>query len=80
MGHAAGVAIHGIVSTIQASCATRKARRKENAFKTTGGLDGYSRTKANKEVAKSWTGAATGAGGSIIAGGAGAVVGQVSSL
>ena len=56
---------------------TRKARQREKLFGETGGLKGFSRTRANREVTKTWSGAVAGTGGSIGMGMGGAIVGQV---
>ena len=75
--HAAGGALHGVISGSLAANETRKTRRKERAFERTEGLKGFSRTKANKEVTKTWSSAVAGTGGSIGMGLMGAGVGQV---
>ena len=74
---AGGGAMHAVVSGSIATHRTKKARDKEKIFEETGGLQGYSRTKANKSVAKVWSAAVAGTGGSIGMGIGGAAVGQV---
>ena len=64
-GHAAGAALHGLISSAVATNQTKKSRRKEKLSTKCNGLDGNSRTKSNKEVAKSWSGAVAGTGGSL---------------
>ena len=82
MAHLAGGSVHGVLAAGVAAQKTGKARKKEKDFKTTGGLKGFSRTRANKEVTKTWSGAVVGTGASISGGmasaGVGAAVGQVS--
>ena len=73
-----GGAMHALVAGSIATHKTRKARCKEKLFEESGGLQGYSRTKANKSVAKTWSAAVAGTGGSIGMGIGGAAVGQVS--
>jgi len=75
ISHVGGGALHGLISGSIATHQTRKARRKEKIFAKTGGLKGFSRTKANKNVTKNWSGAVAGTGGSIGMGLAGASVG-----
>ena len=75
--HAAGGALHGVIAGSLAANKTRKTRRREKVFGKTGGLSGFSRTKANKEVTETWSGAVAGTGGSISMGLMGAGVGQV---
>ena len=77
LAHAGGFALHGVVAGSIATHQTRKARRREKLFAKSGGLAGFSRTKANKEVTKNWSGAVAGTGGSIGMGLGGAAVGQV---
>ena len=60
---AGGGAMHAVVSGSIATHRTKKARDKEKIFEETGGLQGYSRTKANKSVAKVWSAAVAGTGG-----------------
>ena len=76
--HVGGAALHGVVASGIATHQTRKARRKEKLFEKTGGLTGFSRTKANKEVTKNWSSAVAGTSGSVGLGLAGASVGTVS--
>ena len=75
--HVGGVALHGAVAGGLAAHKTVKNRRKEKLFDKTGGLSGFSRTKANKEVTKVWSGAAVGTSGSLAGTAAGAAVGTV---
>ena len=77
LAQAGGGAMHAVVAGSIATHRTKKARDKEKIFEETGGLQGYSRTKANKSVAKVWTSAIAGTGGSIGMGIGGAAVGQV---
>ena len=77
LAHAAGGLLHGAMASAQATHETRKSRRREKLFAKSGGLKGFSRTKANKEVTKSWSGAVAGTGGSIGMGMAGAAAGSV---
>ena len=81
MAHLAGGSVHAVLAAGAATAKTAKSRRKEKAFEKTGGLKGFSRTKANKEVTETWSGAVVGTGASIGGGvaayAAGAVVGQV---
>merc|ERR1719458_148491 len=80
MAHLAGGSVHGVIAAAGASVQTAKSRKKEKAFGKTGGLKGFSRTKANKDVTETWSGAVVGTGASIGGGmaayAAGAVVGQ----
>ena len=82
MAHLAGGSVHGVIAAAGASVQTAKSRKKEKAFGKSGGLKGFSRTKANKDVTETWSGAVVGTGASIGGGmaayAAGAVVGQVS--
>ena len=77
MALGAGGALHAVVATGMASHATHKARGKEKTYESSGGLKGFSRTRANKEVTKTWTGAAAGTGAAVGMGIGGAMVGQV---
>jgi hypothetical protein len=67
----------GIFECAMATKDTVKARRKEKLFAETKGLAGSSRTKANKEVAKTWSGAVVGAATGTMGA---ALVGQVSLI
>ena len=73
---------HHALAAAGASVQTAKSRKKEKTFGKSGGLKGFSRTKANKDVTETWSGAVVGTGASIGGGmaayAAGAVVGQVS--
>ena len=77
LAHAGGAALHGVVAGGLAAHKTVKNRRKEKLFAKTGGLSGFSRTKANKEVTKAWSGAAVGTSGSVAGALAGGAVGTV---
>ena len=79
LAQAGGSAMHAVVAGSIATHKTRKARNKEKVFLETGGLHGYSRTKANRSVAQTWSAAIAGTGGSIGMGIGGAAVGQASS-
>ena len=79
LAQAGGGAMHAVVAGSIATHKTRKARNKEKVFLKTGGLHGYSRTKANRSVAQTWSAAIAGTGGSIGMGIGGAAVGQASS-
>ena len=74
---AGGAVLHGAIATGIASHKTVKNRRKEKLFEKTGGLSGFSRTKANKEVTKDWSAAAVGTSGSIGGMVGGAAIGTV---
>ena len=69
--------MYGAVAAYVATHQTRKARRKEKLFEKTGGLTGFSRTKANKEITKNWSSAVAGTSGSVGLGLAGAAAGTV---
>ena len=76
--HAFGGALHGVLASIAAGFATNDARNKEKAFNESGGLDGFTRTKGNKEVTAAWTSAAVGTGASVVGSmGTAALLGQV---
>ena len=75
--HVGGVALHGAIATGIASHKTVVNRRKERLFEKTGGLSGFSRTKANKEVTKDWSAATAGTGAAIGATMGGAAIGTV---
>ena len=79
LAQAGGSAMHAVVAGSIATHKTRKARNKEKVFLETGGLHGYSRTKANRSVAQTWSAAIAGTGGSIGMGIGGAAVGQAIS-
>ena len=72
-----GGALYGAVAAYVATHQTRKARRKEKLFEKTGGLTGFSRTKANKEITKNWSSAVAGTSGSVGLGLVGAAAGTV---
>ena len=79
VGTIVGPVAHGAVNTLIAGRETKKCRRREKLYASTKGLKGFSRSKANKDVTKAWSGAVAGTGGGL-AGGAvgGAIGGQVS--
>ena len=79
LAQAGGGAMHAVVAGSIATHKTRKARHKEKVFLETGGLHGYSRTKANRSVAQTWSAAIAGTSGSIGMGIGGAAVGQANS-
>ena len=72
-----GAVLTGAIATGIASHKTAKNRRKEKLFEKTGGLSGFSRTKANKEVTKNWSAAAVGTSVSIGGMAGGAALGTV---
>ena len=77
-GAMGGLGLGAAVSTTLATKDTVKARRKERLFVKTGGLSGSSRTKANKEITKTWSGAVAGTTTGFLGGAAtGAFIGQV---
>ena len=80
VAHAGGIAMHGVLATGLASHKTVKHRRKEKLFKKTGGLSGFSRTKANREVTKTWSEAVVGTGSSVGGTFGGAAIGTVRYL
>ena len=77
MKEAGGDILHGAIATGVASHKTVKHRRKEKLFKKTGGLSGFSRTKANKEITKAWSEAVVGTGSSVGGTFGGAAIGTV---
>ena len=78
--HVGGAALHGAIATGIASHKTVMNRRKERLFEKTGGLSGFSRTKANKEVTKDWSAATAGTGAAIGTAAGGAAIGTVCVL
>ena len=72
-----GGVLHGAISSAVATHKTLKNKRKVKLYDKTGGLSGFSRTKAKREITKDWTGAAVGTSGSIAGGIAGGAVGTV---
>ena len=60
----AGV-VHLGVAAAMAVQETKHIRHKEETHKKTGGLRGFSRARAKKEVAKTWVGATAGSAGSV---------------
>ena len=81
LAHLAGGSVHAVLAAGSATVKTSRSRRKERLFGKSGGLRGFSRTQANKDVTEVWSGAVVGTGASIgggmMASAAGAVVGQV---
>ena len=75
--HAGGIAIQSVVATGVASHKTVKHRRQEKLYKKTGGLAGFSRTKANREVTKTWSEAVVGTSSSVGGTFGGAAIGTV---
>ena len=65
VAQAGGGIVHGAVAGAMAAKETSHIRHKEQKHKKTHGLQGLSRTRGNKEVAKTWTGAGMGAAGSV---------------
>ena len=69
-----------------AGVSTYKARKKENEYEESGGLTGFSRTQANKEITTAWGKAASGTAGTVgsaalLTGvGAAAILGQVNDI
>ena len=61
----AGAGVHFAVASAMAAKETTHIRHKEKLHKKTWGLQGLTRTRANKEVTKTWTGAGAGAAGSV---------------
>ena len=62
---AGGAGVHFGVASLMAAKETSHIRHKEKLHKKTWGLRGLTRTRANKEVTKTWTGAGAGAAGSV---------------
>ena len=62
---AGGGAVHFAVAGAMAAKETSHIRHKEERHKKTWGLQGLTRTRANKEVTKTWAGAGIGAAGSV---------------
>ena len=62
---AGGAGVHFAVASAMAAKETSHIRHKEKLHKKTWGLQGLTRTRANKEVTKTWTGAGAGAAGSV---------------
>ena len=84
LAHLAGGSVHALLKAGSATVKTARSRRKERLFGKSGGLRGFSRTQANKDVTEAWSGAVVGTGASIgggmMASAAGAVVGQVKDV
>ena len=81
LGTFEGIGLGAAVSTVMATRDTVKARRQQRLFEKSGGLMGSSRTKANKEITKTWSGAVAGTASGAAGGmAAGAVIGQVQSI
>ena len=83
---ATGPLIDTAIGTAEAGVATYQSRQKEKDYEKSGGIKGFSRTRANKKIASEWSGAAAGTAGGVgsaaalttIAGSA--MVGQVNKL
>ena len=60
----AGVVHFGVAAAMAAN-ETKEIHHKQQTHKKTGGLRGFSRTRAKKEVAKTWAGAGAGSAGSV---------------
>ena len=60
----AGV-VHVAVAGAMAAQESKHIRDKEKEFKKSRGLKGLTRTRANKDITKTWTGAMTGSVGSV---------------
>jgi len=62
---AAGPVIDVVMGAGEAGVATYQHRTKEKKYDETGGVKGFSRTRANRKITKEWTSAATGTAGGI---------------
>ena len=60
----AGV-VHVAVAAGMATKETKHIRDKEKEFKKSRGLKGLTRTRAQKDITKTWAGAMAGSGGSV---------------
>ena len=78
---APGPVIDVVMGAGEAGVATYQHRTKENKYNETGGVKGFSRTRANRKITKEWTSAATGTAGGLgsaaLLGSGAAMVGQV---
>ena len=63
----AGV-VHIAVAGAMAAKESKHIKDKEKEFKKSRGLKGLTRTRANKDITKTWTGALAGSGGSLAVG------------
>ena len=62
---AGGGAVHFAVAGAMAAQESKHIRDKEKEFKKSRGLKGLTRTRANKDVSKTWAGAMAGSTGSV---------------
>merc|ERR1711974_37691 len=62
---AVGPVIDVVMGAGEAGVATYQHRTKEKKYDETGGVKGFSRTRANRKITKEWTSAATGTAGGI---------------
>ena len=62
---AAGPIVDVVVGTGEAGIATYQHRGKEKIYDESGGLKGFSRTRANRKITKAWTSAAASTAGGI---------------
>ena len=62
---AAGPVIDVAVGTGEAGIATYQHREKEKKYDESGGVKGFSRTRANRKITKEWSSAATGTAGGM---------------
>ena len=62
---ATGPVIDMAINSGEAGVATYQHRRKEKTYEESGGINGFSRSRANKKIAKEWGGAASGAAGGV---------------
>ena len=53
------------LGTVEAGVATYQSRKKEKKYEESGGVTGFSRTRANKEIASNWSSAAAGTAGGM---------------
>ena len=63
--NATGPVIDVVMGAGEAGVATYQHRTKENKYNETGGVKGFSRTRANRKITKEWTSAATGTAGGL---------------
>ena len=62
---AVGPAVDVVLGSGEAGIATYQSRRKEKKYEESGGVKGYSRTRANKEIATEWSKKAVGTVGGM---------------
>ena len=62
---AIGPIIDTVMGTAEAGVATYQHRKKESDYNETGGVKGFSRTRANRKITKEWSSAATGTAGGL---------------